>query len=302
MTTIYVDCREGLSAEALVGALSACGAPRTAFDQPLAGGPADAVLAALGERSCPPEEIAAVRSLGQLLAAFDQPSLYFSPLPLSQMAVDAFDLVAGLTVCGAGGPVTAAGAALARTLGRGEAPPFVCRACGTGRGQGAVVHVLLGDRPKASEEITVLEANLDDFNPEFYPHLTALLFEAGALDVFLTPVIMKKGRPGTQVTVLSPAALETEMARLVLTESSTLGVRLRREARMTLPRRFVRLSTPYGQVSAKVSTSPDGRSRIKPEYEDCRRLARGSGVPVTEVHRAALREAWRREDAEVRRE
>jgi len=295
MDIIYVDCRDGLSVPALVAALAAAsGVAEPPPGETRPGGPREAVLVALGGRPCPPEELTAVYALERFLSGFGQPSLYFSPLPLSQLAPDASDLVTGLAVGGAGGPVTAAGAALVRALGRGEVGPFVCRAWGTGRGRGAVVRVFLGGIPETREEVAVLEANLDDFNPEFYPHLVDLLLGAGALDVYLTPVIMKKGRPGTQITVLSPLALESDLARRVLAETSTLGVRLRREARVTCPRRFIRLVTPYGEVAAKVSLSPDGRYRVKPEYEDCRRLAKESGVPLTEVYRAALGEAWRR--------
>ncbi|HUW66187.1 MAG TPA: nickel insertion protein [Spirochaetia bacterium] len=289
MNIIYFDCCGGLSVQAALAALQeAAGSP------PATAGPAEAVLAALGSLPCPPEEKTALHALDGLLQALPEHALYFSPLPLEHLPTAALRLLTSVAVQPGGGPVTTAGAALVRVLGRGETPPFVLRASGTGRGQGALVRAFLGERPVgAKDEVMVLEANLDDFHPEFYPHLTEVLLAAGALDVFLTPVIMKKGRPGTKVTVLTPLDGWQEHAERILAQTSTLGVRLRRESRLTLPRRMIRLDTPYGPVRAKVSELPDGRRKVKPEYEDCRQIALAGGLVLTEVYRAALQEAWR---------
>jgi len=297
MDIAYFDCRGGLSASAALAALRQA-APDT--PESAGGSPAGTIPAALGGLPCPEEERKAVYDFGCLLTALGAPALYFSPLPLGRLADGAAGLLSGLAVQGDGGPVTAAGAVLARTLGRGSAPPpFVLRATGTGRGQGALVRVHLGDaQDPAGEEVAVLEANLDDFNPEFYPHLVGLLLAAGALDVFLTPVIMKKGRPGTVITVLAPPEEWRKQARLILAETSSLGVRVRREKRLTCPRRMITVDTPYGTVRAKVAESPDGRRKVKPEYEDCRKAAVASGLPLAVVYRTALTEAWRRVEQE----
>ena len=297
MNIAYFDCRGGLSVQAALAALQEAGStPGTVVPATRA----ETILAALGGLPCPPEEKEAVYAFDRLVQGLALKALHFSPLPAAHLADGAHGLLAGVLIQGDGGPVTAAGAALVRVLGRGEAPPFVLQASGTGRGQGALVRAFLGEPPADDrEEVVVLETNLDDFNPEFYPHLVDLLLAAGALDVFLTPVIMKKGRPGTMATVLAPPDGWQDIAQAILDQTSSLGVRLRRESRLTLPRRMIELATPYGMVRAKVAECPDGRRKVKPEYEDCRKIALAAGAPLTEVYRAALAEAWRRVPAQA---
>ena len=138
-------------------------------------------------------------------------------------------------------------------------------------------------------QVAVLKTPIDDMVPEFYGHLTQRLFAAGALDVYLTPIIMKKGRPATEVTMIAEPARIDELAKLLLGESTTLGVRIAYEQRMELPRRMATVSTKYGAVEIKVATRPDGSLRSAPEYESVRRVAEKAAVPLADVYRAALR-------------
>jgi uncharacterized protein (DUF111 family) len=115
------------------------------------------------------------------------------------------------------------------------------------------------------------------------------LFAAGALDVFYTPVMMKKGRPATQVTVITEPPDAPRLAEVLLTESTTLGVRIAYEERMELPRRSQTVRTEFGDVAVKVAQRPDGSLRFAPEYESVRRVAEAAGVPLADVYNAALR-------------
>jgi hypothetical protein len=156
-----------------------------------------------------------------------------------------------------------------------------------------VVRVLLGQAVSddAPGEVVVLEANLDDDTPERIAHLMHGLLARGALDAFLTPVTMKKGRPGVLLTVLGEPSRVGALEALILNESGTLGLRRRREARTVLPRRTVEVTTVYGPARVKLAERPDGRTTAKPEYEDCARLALDKDVPIADVFRAAARAA-----------
>ncbi len=161
-----------------------------------------------------------------------------------------------------------------------------------------VIRAILGD-PLVSEgagSVDVLETTIDDMNPQLYGHLSEALFESGAAEVFLTPVQMKKGRPGVLVTALcDPRKTEEVLARL-FAESSTLGVRLRREGRAELKRSIEEIETPVGRLRVKTAVLPSGEERRVPEYDDLRRVARERGRPLIEIMdevRAFLREGER---------
>lgn len=227
-------------------------------------------------------------------------------LPLPAPAV--LRLLEGLPVAGrAVGRelVTPTGAALLATLAADVGPYPALRLLRAGYGAGTreaaageppnVVRAVLGELPEvaapAPGAVLVLEANLDDQSPELTAHLQATLLEAGALDAFLTPVLMKKGRPAVVVTAVCAPEAAGPVEDVLLRESSTLGVRRRREERTVLPRESARVETRWGPVALKVAVRPDGRRTAAPEYEDCARLARERGVPLAEVYRAALA-AW----------
>lgn len=165
-------------------------------------------------------------------------------------------------------------------IGHRDAPiPNVLRAC-------------LGELPKESgeqSELCVLECNIDDMNPECYDYILERLFAAGANDVWLAPVLMKKNRPATLLSVLCVPVLEPVLTELLLVETTTLGVRRYPVARTTLVRETARVVTRYGQVAVKIAHLRGRPLRGKPEYEDCKRLALERGVPIHAVY-AAVRE------------
>jgi hypothetical protein len=146
-----------------------------------------------------------------------------------------------------------------------------------------------GESDDAEEEIAILEANLDDLNPQVIGYIVDLAFAEGALDVFTAPVQMKKNRPGTLLTVLSRPEHETKLRALLFRESSTLGVRTRHEKRYALPRRHEAVVTPWGDVRIKVAHLNGSVSQYAPEYEDCRRIAVEHRIPLKTVMQEAIR-------------
>jgi uncharacterized protein (TIGR00299 family) protein len=183
---------------------------------------------------------------------------------------------------------TPTGAALAVTLAQdfGPMPPMRLHATGYGAGtrdfpgQPNVLRVLTGEASRATEATTVsvIEANLDDASPEVLGYAAERLLEAGALDVALAPLVMKKGRPGTRLQVVARPEDRERLAAIVFAETTTLGVRWWTAERRVQERRWVEVDTRYGRVRIKV-----GECTWAPEYEDCRRLARDAGVPLKDV-------------------
>lgn len=149
---------------------------------------------------------------------------------------------------------------------------------------------VLGAPPEASAEVMVMETHLDDSSPELLGFLMDRLFEAGALDVAYSPLQMKKNRPGTRLTVITDRKLLDGLAQVVLTESSAIGVRYYPVERQTLERRVEQCVTSLGTVKVKRVVLPDGSCRIQPEFEECRRIAIETGVPLPDVYRIIERE------------
>jgi uncharacterized protein (TIGR00299 family) protein len=184
---------------------------------------------------------------------------------------------------------TPTGAALAVTLARafGPLPPLKIAASGYGAGgydfpdRANVLRVILGEENGAPEAttISVLEANIDDLSPQILAYAMDRLLEAGALDVTLQPIEMKKGRPGTLLRVLAKPEDRETLVQIVFAETSTLGLRTYTAERRVQARHWVDVETPHGKVRMKVS----GESAYAPEYEDCRRIAQESGVPLKHV-------------------
>ncbi|MGE3909522.1 MAG: nickel pincer cofactor biosynthesis protein LarC [Chloroflexota bacterium] len=137
----------------------------------------------------------------------------------------------------------------------------------------------------SADEIVVIEANLDDMTPEMLGYAMERLLEAGALDVYFSAIQMKKNRPGTLLGVMARPGQARELAQLILRETSTLGVRLRRSERIVTERRSETVATPFGPVRVKLKLLPD-RTVAAPEYEDCALIARTHGVPLADVYRA----------------
>ncbi|HIQ05104.1 MAG TPA: nickel pincer cofactor biosynthesis protein LarC [Anaerolineae bacterium] len=223
------------------------------------------------------------------------------PIPLPGPAVTA--LLGDVPVRGVdfeAETVTPTGAALLVTLTEqfGAIPEMTLRATGYGAGQRDLpipnlLRLLLGDAPVPppvyhTETLSLIEANLDDMNPEWYGPLLNDCLAAGALDAWLTPVQMKKGRPGILVSILTQPTEVDRLVALLLRDTTTLGVRLQEVKRHCLPRRQTTVQTPYGPVQVKWGEWSSGQWKAAPEHEDCLRLAKAAGVSVREVYQAAL--------------
>jgi pyridinium-3,5-bisthiocarboxylic acid mononucleotide nickel chelatase len=199
--------------------------------------------------------------------------------------------------------VTPTGAAIVKTLTRrfGAFPEMMIERSGYGAGtrdfpgHPNVVRLTVGEPAStpapstASDGVTVLEANLDDLNPQVFGYVVDRLFEEGALDAFGIPVQMKKNRPGTLLTVLCKPADANKLTQLIFTESTTLGVRSRQEARQTLARRWENVRTQWGEVRIKIASMNGTVTNYAPEYEDCRRIAAEHRIPLKTVMQEA---AW----------
>jgi pyridinium-3,5-bisthiocarboxylic acid mononucleotide nickel chelatase len=233
------------------------------------------------------------------------------PIPLPAPATIA--LLKGVPVTGSNIEkelVTPTGAALLTSLAAefGPIPAMTLQASGYGAGGRDlpipnVLRVLLGEAATpfreagashlgystaaASETLTLLETNIDDLNPEIYDYTLTRLFEAGALDVFLSPLQMKKNRPAILLRVLCRPEQVDPLLAILFAETSTLGVRQQTVLRHCLARTSHTVETPYGPVRVKVASWGAGQVKAAPEYEDCRRLAELSGAPLREVYQAA---------------
>lgn len=193
--------------------------------------------------------------------------------------------------------VTPTGAAIVTTLASSFGAPPPHRQISIGYGAGGrdlesgpnVLRLRLGESlgPAQRDRAVVVEANIDDMNPEIYGYLFEQLLGEGALDVYVAPVHMKKGRPGHLLSVLVEEDAVDRIADLVLAETTTIGVRFHEVERRKLAREAAEVETEYGPVRIKICHWPGGR-RSAPEYEDCARQARAHGVPIQSVYRAAL--------------
>ena len=196
--------------------------------------------------------------------------------------------------------VTPTGAAIVTTLAKrfGSFPEMKVEKIGYGAGtrdfagQANVVRLTIGEAQaalKVSEEtITVLEANLDDLNPQVFGYVMDRALEEGALDVFGAPVQMKKSRPGMVLTVLCRPEDATKLTQLLFAETSTLGVRRREERRQALARKWVSVETEWGAVRLKIASMNGTVTNYAPEYEDCKKIAAEHRVPLKAVMQAAM--------------
>ncbi len=196
--------------------------------------------------------------------------------------------------------ITPTGAALIRTL----APTFsqqpAMRIQNIGYGAGSrnpksfpnVLRLSIGESEGASkagtDTVTVLETALDDLNPQVIAHVAEQALQQGALDVMLTPVVMKKGRPGTLLTILCDSDKVPALERLLLRETSTLGIRIHQEQRSCLNRSHQSVATPYGDIRIKVGSLSSEELNATPEFEDCRTAAATHNVPVKQVLQSAI--------------
>ncbi|MBZ5491798.1 MAG: nickel pincer cofactor biosynthesis protein LarC [Acidobacteriia bacterium] len=145
------------------------------------------------------------------------------------------------------------------------------------------------ESPFPVEEITILEANVDDMTPQVFAYVMEQALQNGALDAFGTPVQMKKSRPGMLLTVLCRTEDSQRLVKFILAETTTLGVRMRRESRAALTRRHVSVSTRWGNVRMKLANLNGSISNYAPEYEDCRQIAKEKKVPLKTVMQEAIK-------------
>jgi hypothetical protein len=141
------------------------------------------------------------------------------------------------------------------------------------------------------DAVTIVEANIDDMNPQYFEYVFEKLFAEGALDVFITPIQMKKSRPAYKLTALSVPGDAQKISAVMLTETTTIGVRLYEAGRVTLERKTVKARTKYGDIPVKVSRMPDGALNVSPEYDDCARAARRTGAPLKLIYEEARKHA-----------
>jgi len=195
--------------------------------------------------------------------------------------------------------VTPTGAALLTHLASsfGTMPAMSLEAVGYGAGGRDlaipnVLRLLIGEQEvkdaSQSETLLMLETNIDDMNPEIYDYVMQRLFDAGALDVFMTPIQMKKNRPGTMLSVLCREQDSHKLQDILYSETTTLGIRLMKVERSCLSRETQTLQTEFGPVRIKIVKLPDGKTKAAPEYEDCRKLAEQHGLPIRDIYRLVL--------------
>jgi uncharacterized protein (TIGR00299 family) protein len=199
---------------------------------------------------------------------------------------------------GEGETVTPTGAAIVTSLASGFGPLPEMEILGVGYGAGTrdtegtpnLLRIIQGVKAEKEEgNIWVLEVDVDDMNPELLPYLNQLLLKEGALDAALIPIQMKKGRPGFTIRVLAADAQRERLAQFMLQESTTLGVRMHRVERMTLPREEREVETQYGPIRVKVAFDREGKIiNLMPEYESCRQAAEKKKVPLKEVYQEAI--------------
>jgi len=198
--------------------------------------------------------------------------------------------------------VTPTGAAIVKVLAKrfGAFPEMKIEKAGYGAGtrdfpgHANLVRLTIGEAlpqlaAKTSQEtITVLEANLDDLNPQVFGYVMDRLLAEGALDVFGVPVQMKKGRPGMLLTVLCKPEEAAKLTQIIFAETTTLGVRRREEQRLALARKWITVSTQWGEVRMKIASMNGTVTNYAPEYEDCRRIAAEQHVPLKSVMQEAV--------------
>lgn len=161
------------------------------------------------------------------------------------------------------------------------------------------LRVVLGKKKNASKKnisiqhpsLWVLETNIDDMNPEIYSYILPKLFDLGSLDVYITPIIMKKNRPANMLSVLCPEDKIQAIEKFLFMETTTLGIRKYGVERSELDRKIVRVATPYGEISVKAAYLDGKLIKFSPEYEDCAKAAENSGLPFQTIYTQAMEAA-----------
>jgi len=196
--------------------------------------------------------------------------------------------------------LTPTGAALLTTLGSefGSMPVISVERIGYGAGRDDLPHpnllrLIIGASAPASakERVIVVETNIDDMNPQMYDYVMERLLAMEVLEIFITPILMKKNRPGHLLTVICPSEKLPTVERFLLRETTTLGLRWHEEERAKAEREIVPLQTQYGRIRFKLARWEGKVINLSPEYEDCKRLAIEKGIPLKEIFEEARKEA-----------
>jgi uncharacterized protein (TIGR00299 family) protein len=236
-------------------------------------------------------------------------AFYFSVIPLGHGMISSahgvlpapgpatLELLRGLPVMGIDvdtETVTPTGAAIVRTLGKTFAnqPAMTIEKIGYGAGtrefaeRPNLFRIILGraDSSASLEEMLVIETNIDDMNPQLFDHVMDRLFAAGARDVFLAPIQMKKNRPATLLSVIAEPRHRQKLSEIIFKETSTLGLRYHPVSRMILKREMKKVKTRFGEVRVKIIEQLDGSRRAAPEYDDLKRIARAKNIPLKLLH------------------
>lgn len=236
-------------------------------------------------------------------------AFYFSVIPLGHGMIPSahgllpapgpatLELLRGLPVIGVdidAETVTPTGAAIVRTLGKQFAsqPAMTIENIGYGAGKKEfaerpnLFRIILGraDSSASLEEMLVIETNIDDMNPQLFDHVMDRLFAAGARDVFLAPIQMKKNRPATLLSVIAEPRHRQKLSEIIFKETSTLGLRYHPVSRMILKRETKKVKTRFGAVTVKIIEQLDGTKRAAPEYDDLKRIARANNIPLKLLH------------------
>ncbi|MDQ1329172.1 MAG: putative nickel insertion protein, partial [Candidatus Poribacteria bacterium] len=240
--------------------------------------------------------------------------IYSSPLPLGQGFVKSshgiipvpapatVELLKGIPTKRTeiqGELVTPTGAAIISTLaeGFGIMPEMVIDKVGYGSGtkelaeQPNLLRVILGTKENSyeSDTINIIETNIDDMSSQIYDQLIDKLLAIGAVDVFMTPIIMKKSRPAVKLTVLIDSEHLQEACNSIFAETTTMGVRIYEANRKKLSREMIEVETEYGKVSVKLGKIGDEVLKVLPEYDDCKRLSIKNNVPIMKINQAVLK-------------
>jgi pyridinium-3,5-bisthiocarboxylic acid mononucleotide nickel chelatase len=236
-------------------------------------------------------------------------SFYFSSIPLGRGIVSSahgplpapgpatLELLKGLPIRGVdvdGETVTPTGAAIVSALGKkfGTLPAMTLEKIGNGAGQKDFANhpnlfrMMVGAAASAlpTEEMLVIETNIDDMNPQLFDYVMDRLFAAGARDVFLAPIQMKKNRPATLLSVVAEPHDREKLAGIIFEETSTIGLRFYPVKRMILKRESKTVKTRFGAVTVKIVEQPDGSKRAAPEYDDVKRIAAANKIPIKLIH------------------
>jgi hypothetical protein len=265
-------------------------------------------------------EVGATDSIVDIMAAaigirqLEIDSLHFSRIPLGRgiarsmhgplpvPAPATLELLKGLPVFGLdleAETVTPTGAAIMRALGQtfGDQPGMTIEKIGYGMGgkefsnHPNLFRLTLGDNDPAreQEQMLVMETNIDDMNPQLYDHVMDRLFEAGARDVFLSSIQMKKNRPAILLSVICEPSERDKIARIIFQDTSTIGVRSYPVSRTILRRESKKVKTRFGDVMVKIVEQPDGSKRAAPEYDDLKRVAAAKNLPIKQLHDEVMR-------------